>query len=152
MCPLRSFAAILARCCSLTFVAVFALGVYNQLNRAARHWPEFGDRKYLAQITELNLWLFDCARQYDWKSPAISFDRISPMLNSATVTDTGYEQTGQYLQFQALLGGSIFAPSREETFQLLGQSDFVILTSPRETGLYPFNQAIEAYWPDLKAW
>jgi hypothetical protein len=131
---------------------IFALGLCNQLNRAGRHWPEFADRRHLRQMSEFDQWLVNYAGEYRWKNPAISLDIISSALNAPAISTMGFEKTGQFVEFHGLLGSSIFGPSREEALQLLAKSDFVILTSPRQPGNFPFTQAIETYWTDLKAW
>jgi hypothetical protein len=131
---------------------IFALGVYNQLNRSGRHWPEFADRRHLRQMAEFDQWLVNYAGEYRWKNPVISLDVISSALNAAAISTMGFEKTGQFIAFHGLLGSSIFGPSREEALKLLAKSDFVILTSPRQPGNFPFTQAIETYWTDLRAW
>jgi hypothetical protein len=132
--------------------SIFGLGVFNQLSRAGRHWPEFADGIYLNEMTELNQWLANYARDYRWRNPAISFDIISSFLNCGTVTATGFEKTGRFVEFHTLLGSAILGQSQEEALKLLEQSDFVVLTSPHEIGDFPFTQAIAAYWPELKGW
>jgi hypothetical protein len=131
---------------------IFALGIFNQVSRGGRHWPEFGDRVQLSQMAELNEWLANYAGEYHWKNPAISLDIISGYLNCGTITAAGFEKTGHFVEFYSLLGSSILAQSREEALRLLEKSDFVILTSPRQGENYPFTEAIAAYWSELKAW
>ncbi len=131
---------------------IFALGIFNQVNRGSRHWPEFGDRVHLSQMAELNQWLANYAREYHWKNPAISLDIISSYLNCGTITAAGFEKTGHFVEFYSLLGSSILGQSREEALRLLEKSDFVILTSPHQGENYPFTDAIAAYWSELKAW
>jgi hypothetical protein len=133
-------------------VLIFALGVSNQLNLSSRHWPEFEDRGHLSQMAEFNQWLVNYANEYRWKSPGISLDVISGVLNAATITTLGFEKTGQFIEFRGLLGSSIFGPSREEALKLLAKSDFVILTSTRPPGNFPFTRTIATYWTDLNAW
>jgi hypothetical protein len=133
-------------------ILIFALGAYNQLSRSARHWPEFSDRAHLSQMAEFDQWLANYASEYRWKSPAISLDVISSALNAGAITAMAFEKTGQFVEFRGLLGSSIFGPSREEALGLLAKSDFVILTSPRQPGIFPFTQLIETYWTDLNAW
>jgi hypothetical protein len=133
-------------------ILIFSLGVFNQLNRASRHWPEFDDRVYLTEVADFSEWLLNYAREYHWKNPTISLDLISGRLNYATITAMGFEKTGQFVDFRGLLSTSIFGIPREQALKLLEQSDFVILTSPPQPGNYPFTQAIAAYWPELKAW
>jgi hypothetical protein len=131
---------------------VLSLGIVNQLSRASRHSPEFADQVHLKELTELDQWLVSRAAQYRWKNPTISFDCISGSLNAEAITAIGFEKSGQFVRFQSLLGSSIFKRSREEALGLLQKSDFVILTSPRRPGNFPFTGAIETYWPDLKDW
>jgi hypothetical protein len=131
---------------------VLGLGVFNQISKGSHHWPEIADRAPLRQLTELNQWLFNYAREYRWRNPTVSLDLISGSLNSATITATGFEKTGEFLEFHSMLGSSIFAEPREKALAFLENSNFVILTTPRQSGKYPFSQAIAAYWSDLKAW
>jgi len=131
---------------------IFVLGIFNQVSRGSRHWPEFGDRVHLSQMAELNQWLANYARGYHWKNPAISLDIISSYLNCGTITAAGFEKTGDFVEFYSLLGSSIVAQPREEALRLLEKSDFVILTSPHQGENYPFTDAIAAYWSELKTW
>jgi hypothetical protein len=131
---------------------VLGLGIFNQISKGCRHRPEFADRAPLSQLTNLNQWLVNYAREYGWKNPTVSLDLISSSLNSATITATGFEKTGELLEFRGLLGCSIFGETREKALEFLENSNFVILTSPHQSGKYPFSQAIAAYWSDLKAW
>jgi hypothetical protein len=96
--------------------------------------------------------LVNHAWEYRWKNPTVSLDFISGSLNYATITATGFEKTGRFLEFRGLLGSSIFGETRERALEFLENSNFVILTSPRQSGKYPFSQTIAAYWSDLKAW
>jgi hypothetical protein len=131
---------------------VLGLGIFNQINKGCRHRPEFADRAQLRQLTNFSQWLVKCAREYGWRNPTVSLDFISGSLNSATITTTAFEKTGELLEFRGLLGSSIFGETREKALELLENSNFVILTSPRQSGKYPFSQTIAAYWSDLKAW
>jgi hypothetical protein len=133
-------------------VLVLSMGILNQLSRGSRHSPAFADRVHLEQVAKLDQWLVGYAAQYRWKNPTISLDLISSSLNSAAITAAGFERTGWFVPFQGLLGSSIFKTSREDALTVLAKSDFVILTSPRQPGNYPFTKAIEGYWPDLKEW
>jgi hypothetical protein len=62
---------------------------------------------------------------------------ISPWFNGYGVTDTGYEETGKFIEFHLLLGHDVMGTDREEALSQLAHSDFFILTVPnsRETGL-----------------
>jgi len=131
---------------------IFALGIFNQVSRGGRHWPEFSDQVHLRQMAELNHWLANYAREYHWKNPAISLDIISSYLNCGTITVTGFEKTGLFVEFHSLLGSSILAQSLDDALRLLEKSDFVILTSPHQGENYPFTDAIAAYWSELKTW
>jgi hypothetical protein len=131
---------------------VLGLGIFNQISKGCRHWPEFADRAPLSQLTNFNQWMVNYAREYGWKNPTVSLDLISGLLNSATITATGFEKTGELVEFRGLLGSSIFGETREKALEFLENSNFVILTSPRQSGKYPFSQTIAAYWSDLKAW
>jgi hypothetical protein len=131
---------------------IFALGIFNQVSRGGRHWPEFSDQVHLRQMAELNHWLANYAREYHWKNPAISLDIISSYLNCGTITATGFERTGHFIEFYSLLGSSILAQPLDEALRLLEKSDFVILTSPHQGENYPFADAIAAYWTELKTW
>jgi hypothetical protein len=133
-------------------ILVLAMGILNQLNRASRHAPEFGDQDHLKEVADLEQWLVTRAAEYRWKNPTISLDCISSSLNAPAVTAIGFERTGRLIAFQALLSSSISKRSNEEALRLLEKSDFVILTSPRQARDYPFSQAIETYWSDLKEW
>jgi len=132
--------------------AIFALGTWSQVTHLARHLPEYGQRRDLWRLTELNKWLVNYAADHNWRTPAISFDVISVQLNSGAITATGFERSGELIEFHPLLGGGIMGVDRQEALSLLENSDFVILTTLPKTGVFPFYESIAHYWDDLRAW
>jgi hypothetical protein len=135
--------------CSL---AIFTLGVWNEIAHLTRHLPEYGQRRDLRRLTELNKWLVNYACDHRWRTPAISFDVISGQLNSGAITATGYERLGELIEFHPLLGGGIMGVDRREALSLIENSDFVILTTLPKKGIFPFYERIAHYWDDLRAW
>ena len=143
--PMRKF--VIA--CS---VAIFAMGIWNVIAHLTRHLPEYGQRRDLRQLEELDKWLVNYAADHRLRTPAISFDVISGSLNSGAITATGFEQLGELIEFHPLLGGGIMAVDRSEALSQLENSDFVILTTQPKAGVFPFYEHIAQYWGDLKAW
>jgi hypothetical protein len=135
--------------CSLV---IFAMGLFNQLHHTARHLPEYAQRRDLESLVELNKWLVNYAHEHGWCNPLISFDVISGLLNSGTITTNGFEQTGQLIEFRPMLGTGFTGVDRQEALSLLANSDFVILTALQKTGVFPLYQHLTEYWGDLKAW
>ncbi len=133
-------------------IIVFALGLFNQFDRASRHLPEYAQRHELERLEELNNWLVRYANQNGWHSPSISFDVIINSLNSGTITTSGFEQSHQLVEFRTMLGRDIMGVNREEALSLLAKSDFAILTDIPKMGVWPFYERVAQYWSDLKAW
>jgi hypothetical protein len=135
--------------CSLLIVF---LGLFTQVRHASRHVTKDAQRRDLKQSAELDKWLVLYASEHDWRTPRISFDVISGLLNSGAITTTGFEQTGKLVEFRPLLGNSIMGIEKPEALSLLANSDFLILTTLPKTGVYPFHQHIAQYWNDLRTW
>ena len=133
-------------------IAIFTLGVWNVVAHLTRHLPEYGQRRDLRRLTELHKSIVSYADDQHWQSPAISFDVISGWLNSGSITATGFEQCGEFIDFQPLLGNGIMGVDRLEALSRLEESDFVILTTLPKEGAFPFYERIAHYWDDLKAW
>jgi hypothetical protein len=133
-------------------LVIFALGLFNQLSHASRHWPAYGQRDDLKRLDQLNKCLIDLAQEYEWSSPLISYDVISGWLNAGSPTINAFEQSRELIQFYPMLGNAIMGVDREEAISLLKQSDFVILTTLPKVGTRPFDRRIARYWDDLKAW
>jgi len=133
-------------------IAVFAFGLYNQLNQASRHWPAYAHREGLKQLDELDKTLVDLASDYGWSRPGISYDVITGWLNAGPPTISAFEQSRKLIEFQPTLGNGVLGVDRAQAMSLLQQSDFAIFTTLPKKGIYPFYQRIAAYWDDLKSW
>ena len=133
-------------------VAVFALGIYNQVSEASRHWPAYSQQNDLRQLDELDKSLVDLANEYGWSHPRISYDVITGWLNAGPPTVSAFEQWRSPIEFQQTLGNGVLGVDRAEAMSLLKQSDFAIFTTIPKVGSYPFYQLIAEYWNDLKAW
>ena len=133
-------------------VAVFALGLYNQLSQASRHWPAYAHRDDLKQLDELDKSLVDLANEYGWSHPGVSYDVITGWLNAGPPTISAFEQSRNLIEFQPMLGNGVLGVDRAEAMSLLKRSDFAILTTLPKVGIYPFYRHIAEYWDDLKAW
>ena len=89
--------------------------------------------------------------------PKISFDRVSDFLNWGTLRLSVYERQHRLIDFDPLLGHSIygiFATPRETALSLVAESDIIVLTDPvkgREAP-YPMNTKIREYWDELRDW
>lgn len=120
--------------CSL---AVFALGIATVFDQLSRHLPEYAQRGDLMRLVELNKWMVGYASEHGWRDPGISVDAISPWFNGYGITDTGYEETGEFIEFHLMFGHDAMGADRQEALSQLAHSDFFILTTPtsRETGL-----------------
>jgi hypothetical protein len=133
---------------------IFAIGLCHLFDQASRHGPEYAQRQDLKRSAELDKWLVDYAGKNDWPTPKISIDVISSWFNNAAITTSGYEQSGELIEFQPGLGngGDVMGVDRAEALASLADSDFVVLTTLPKTGVYPFYQKISQYWGNLKAW
>jgi hypothetical protein len=118
-------------------MAVFALGVATVFDQLSRHLPEYAERRDLMRLVGLNKWMVDYASRHGWHNPGISMDVISPWFFGPIITDTGYEEAGEFIEFHNLFGGDILGADRSEALSELAQSDFLVLTIPnsRETSL-----------------
>jgi hypothetical protein len=136
-------------------LAIFAIGLYHLFDKASRHAPEYAEHRNLKRCTELNKWLVEYATKHGWYRPRISVDVISGLFNAGAMTASGYEQSGELIEFQPGLGNGadvMGGLTRSQALSSLANSDFVILTTLPKTGVYPFYQEISQYWNDLKAW
>jgi hypothetical protein len=135
--------------CSLL---IFGVGLITQLDHASRHAAEYAQRRDLKQLAKIDKWLVQYAREHNWRNPRISFDVISDFFNSSAITASGFEQTGELVEFRPMLGGTIMGVDRREALSLLANSDFVILTTLEKRGVFPFYEHVSRYWEELKAW
>ena len=89
------------------------------------------------RLVELNKWMVSYASDRGWDNPGISMDTISPWFNAPAITDTGYEETGKFIEFHALFGSDVMGADRQEALAQLAQSEFLILTTPatQQTGV-----------------
>jgi hypothetical protein len=133
---------------------ILLLGVSNQFTSASRHSGENAQRRDLQRVSELDRWLVDYANRHNWRSPEISFDVISGWFLAEAITASGYEQTGEFVNFRGGLGNGaeIMGVDHSQASSLLARSDFVILTTLPKTGIYPFYKKVSEYWSDLKDW
>jgi hypothetical protein len=122
--------------CSL---AIFALGVATVFDQLSRHLPEYSQRDDLMRLVGLNKWMVRYASAHGWRNPVISADVISPWFNGFGITDTGYEELGEFIEFHPLFSFDIMGADRQEALSQVAQSDFLILTTPtsREPGRDP---------------
>jgi hypothetical protein len=111
-------------------VAVVALGIGTVFDRLSQHTPEYAEQGDLMRLVDLNKWMVSYAIERGWQNPGISFDTISPWFNGYSITDSGYEETGKFIEFHPMLGSDIMGADRQEALAQLAQSDFFILTSP----------------------
>ena len=118
-------------------MAVFALGFATVFDQLSRHLPEYTERDDLIRLVGLNKWMVDYASEHGWRDPGISVDVISIWFNGYGVTDTGYEETGKFIEFHLMLGHDAMGTDREEALSELAHSDFFILTTANspKTGL-----------------
>jgi hypothetical protein len=158
-----------------TSLAIFTLGLVTQYAYLGRHLPEYYQREDLARMVELDNWLVAYARSRGWQNPGISFDVNSPWLWASGITDTGFERSGEFVEFHPVLGDDVTAVERSEALAQLADSDFAVFTdSPKlgftRTGLsvdassdalrqfpkillrFPFAEKLAEYSDDLKAW
>jgi hypothetical protein len=120
--------------CSL---AIFALGLASEIDHLSQHLPEYRQRRDLQRLVELDKWLVNYASERGWHEPGISTDVISQWLWATAITDTGYEQSGKFIEFHPKFGQDIMGSERGDALSLVGQSDFLILTTQGKTGLDP---------------
>jgi len=111
-------------------IVVFVLGVATVVDRISRHDPEYAEREDLGKLVDLNKWMVAYASDHGWYNPGISMDTISPWFYGYSITDTGYEAMGKFIEFRPLFGGDIMGADRQEAFAQLAQSDFFIVTAP----------------------
>jgi hypothetical protein len=134
-------------------MVVFTLGLLNQFNYAIRHLPEYAQRREIERVAELNKWIANYASENGWRKPTISFDVFSGSLHAGTITTSGFESSGQLIEFRrTTLNSGIMGVDRAEALAALAHSDFLVLTDLPKTGIYPFYEHISKYWNDLKAW
>jgi hypothetical protein len=116
-------------------MVIFVLGIAAVFDQLTRHLPEYAQRRDLRRLAELDKWMVRYASEHGWHDPVISVDTISSWFNGYSVTDTGYEETGEFIEFHLMFGHEIMGVDRQEALSEVAQSDFLILTTPHETGL-----------------
>jgi hypothetical protein len=150
--PSQEEPSLIRRLLVASAVAVFTLGVYNQLRQASQHWPAYAHRDDLKQLNELNKSLIDLANKYGWSHPGVSYDVITDWLTVGSPTISAFEQSRNPIEFQPMIGKGVLGVDREEAISLLKKSDFAIFTTLPKVGVYPFYRRIAEYWDDLKVW
>jgi hypothetical protein len=133
-------------------VAAFALGLYNQLDQARRHRPDFSHREDLKRLDELDRAMVDLASENGWVRPGVSYDVITGWLNAGPPTISAFEQSSKLIEFEPTLGNGVLGVDRETAISLLKQSDFAVFTTLPKVGIYPFYHRIAEYWDELKLW
>jgi hypothetical protein len=133
-------------------VVAFALGLYNQLDQASRHRPDFSHREDLKRLDELDKAMVDLASENGWIRPGVSYDVITGWLNAGPPTISAFEQSSKLIEFEPTLGNGVLGVDRETAVSLLKQSDFAVFTTLPKVGIYPFYQHIAEYWDELKLW
>ncbi len=150
--PSRRETLLVRRVLAASAAAVFALGLFNQLTQASRHWPAYAHRDDLKRLDELDNSLVDLANEYGWSHPGISYDVITGWLNAGPPTISAFEQSRNLIEFQPMIGNGVLGVDRAKAIWLLKQSDFAIFTNLPKVGVYPFYRHIAEYWDDLKTW
>jgi hypothetical protein len=91
------------------------------------------------RLVGLNKWMVRYASAHGWRDPVISADVLSPWFNGSGITDTGYEELGEFVEFHLLLSRDSMGADRQEALSQVAHSDFLILTTPtsREPGRDP---------------
>jgi hypothetical protein len=110
-------------------IVVCVLGVATVVDRISRHDPEYAEREDLGKLVDLNKWMVTYASDHGWYHPGISLDTISPWFYGYSITDTGYEAMGKFIEFRPLFGGDIMGAGHQEALAQLAQSDFFIVTT-----------------------
>jgi hypothetical protein len=111
-------------------MAVFLLGIMTVFDYLSRHTPEYGERRDLMRLVQLDEWMVSYASDQGWREPGISVDAISPWFNAYSVADFGYEKSGKLIEFHPLFGSDIMGADRDEALSELSRSDFLVLTMP----------------------
>ena len=132
-------------------------GALSGLVVGGARWPQlvvnfvlFGALQIFAFYTARKVW---GRRAYGYAVAGLfSFDVISGWLNAGTITTSGYEQSGELIEFHPMLGNGIMGVGASDAVSLLANSDFLILTTLQKEGVFPFYRRIAQYWNDLKGW
>jgi hypothetical protein len=136
-----------AKLFSLVAALSVLFGLSNEIYFLTRHLPDFAQRADFKRYAELDKWLTTYAAGRGWRHPKISFDTLLDLLQSTAITSSGYEQTGELVDFETELGEDIMSLSREKVFSFLSDSDIVILTTKPKTGIYPVLESIAKFGP-----
>jgi hypothetical protein len=136
----------------LAAALVMILGLYNELFFLTQHLPDYPRREDLKRFGELDKWLVTYATSRNWRHPRISFDGMFDLLQAAAITSSGYEQTGDLVDFKTQLGVGIMGVNRNKVLSALADSDLVVLTTIPKEGVYPFSESMRQLWPEMKSW
>ena len=137
------------------YLALFmvAAGLIYQLDRSVQHGVQVRyERRDMVQWSAVVRWLTNYAFEHRMESPVVSVDMVSDRLNALAIASGGFEQTGNLVKWQQLLGSSIFAADESQAMKWIAASDIVILTSLSKDVPYAFNNSVRVYWPALKKW
>lgn len=133
-------------------VCVLALGSINWLTHLTRQGRFSARRASVEQIEALYDFLGDESRHMGFQRPRIASDMVSDWLVPATINVDRYEHRGQWLEAQTTLGGATPAVPHDEVFTRLAASDFVLLSTFRKEGPFPFYESIRPLAGELTDW
>lgn len=109
--------------------------------------------KDYATITKMYLDIGDYATSKHWSKVILSNDQIMDSINYGCLKALYYESRGRLLDTKnEILGGTIFAMSKETALASIAKSNVAILTIGKypDKQLYPFYASVASYRDDLK--
>ncbi len=83
--------------------------------------------------------------------PQVAVTWMLDALNASTLEVVGRERNQAHLPFLGMLPTGVLEPDRASVMRLLSASDFACLVS-RAPEHYPFDRAMEARLPEIRAW
>ncbi len=133
---------------ALIALAAFAFFTLRQLAPG----PDAGfiaDNRKVAALAET---LFTRARAAGLDHPAVAVDHITDCYDAQVIRTIVFERSKQWVHFEMTLPNGIAAPAEAEVFARLALSHFVFLTEDAPPGGFPFDIALTALRPRLRAW
>ena len=106
----------------------------------------------LRQINTLAVSLQTRARLAGLREPKVSVDHVSDALDGRLLGLIAYERRHAWLPFETLLPAGVGEPAAPAVMERVARSDFVLLTEQSPAQHYPYDRALAAMAPQLRAW
>jgi hypothetical protein len=132
--------------------SALAAGAYSHVSHLSSHGTLYEHKADVGQVVALYDAIGEYSRMVGSTSPRISVDRVDDFLFAPLLDPLMYERKGVLMTAGFGLGASIFPVTESDAFDLVRNSDFLVLSegNPYQNPARPFNRAMEAIRPRLR--